>query len=164
MNSIETSQLHKFLSENDVEDVTHEIRAKLHSVPLKADVKILCDLVDRAKSEGVNIDSLNPEGNCSFLFDNYTDIFVRLKKDKLDRTILHQFLDVLASIESGDDDQHSGALRVGKLLKKLYIDSALREARLREEQEQEQPGSDSRGLAEPRDISYRAYKMQSVTR
>ena len=166
MNSLETSQLHKFLSENDVKDVTEEIRNKKHSEPLKADVQRLYQLVDRGKKEGIDIDTLNPEGNCLFLFTNYTDIFVRIKKDKLDRSILNQFLDVLEGIEKGEDDQHSGALKVGKLLKKLYIDSALREARLREEQE----GTDTDSAttpqhrADPLEISYRAFKAQAITR
>ena len=78
----------------------------------------------------------------------------------MDRGILDQFLVVLESIENGDDDQHSGALKVGKLLKKLYIDSALREARLREEQEQS--GDNSSGLVAPLDISYSTYKSTAL--
>ena len=42
--------------------------------------------------------------------------------------ILHQLLDVLKQIEDGKLDQHTGAFEVGKLLKAMYIDSALLKA------------------------------------
>jgi hypothetical protein len=53
------------------------------------------------------------------------EIFNKIKKDELNLQILHQLLDVLKKIEDGQLDQHSGAFEVGKLLKTLYIDSAL---------------------------------------
>jgi hypothetical protein len=52
---------------------------------------------------------------------------------------------VLNSIEEGHVDQHEGSFEVGKLLKKIYIDSALRKAdKLNEaneegEEEEEKP-------------------------
>ena len=62
---------------------------------------------------------------CSFLFNHYTDIFNKVKKEELNLTIMGQLLDVLAQIEEGQLDQHTGAFEVGKLMKALYIDSAL---------------------------------------
>ena len=38
------------------------------------------------------------------------------------------FLDILQQIEEGQLDQHAGAFEVGKLLKTMYIDSALLKA------------------------------------
>lgn len=65
---------------------------------------------------------------CTFLFTYYTDIYNKVRKDEIDLQILFQFLDVLKKIEDGDLDQHEGAYEVGMLLKKLYVDSALRKA------------------------------------
>ncbi len=42
--------------------------------------------------------------------------------------ILLRLINVLHSIEEGDQDQHEGSFEVGKLLKQIYIDSALRKA------------------------------------
>jgi hypothetical protein len=42
--------------------------------------------------------------------------------------ILFQLLHVLKLIEDGKLDQHSGSFEVGKLLKSIYIDSALKKA------------------------------------
>jgi hypothetical protein len=65
---------------------------------------------------------------CYFLYSNYTDIFNKIKKDEIDINILFQFLDVLQKIENKELDQHEGSFEVGTLLKKIYIDSALRKA------------------------------------
>jgi len=53
------------------------------------------------------------------------EIFNKIKKDELNLQILYQLLDVLKQIEDGKLDQHTGAFEVGKLLKTMYIDSAL---------------------------------------
>ena len=64
---------------------------------------------------------------CQFLFNNYTNIFNRLKKDELDMNILGKLLFVLKQIEDGHLDQHSGSYEVGKILKEMYIDSAIKQ-------------------------------------
>ena len=65
---------------------------------------------------------------CSFLSSKYTDIYNKLYKDELNLTILFKFLDELKKIEDGIVDQHEASFNVGKLLKQLYIDSALKKA------------------------------------
>jgi len=65
---------------------------------------------------------------CQFIFNHYTDIFNKVKKDEIDLNILLRLLNVLHSIEEGELDQHEGSFEVGKLLKKIYIDSALKKA------------------------------------
>ena len=42
--------------------------------------------------------------------------------------LLNQFLNVLQRIENGEMDQHEGSYLVGKILKEIYIDSALKKA------------------------------------
>ena len=61
-------------------------------------------------------------------FNHYTDIYNKVIKDEINLTILLRLLNVLNSIEEGHVDQHEGSFEVGKLLKKIYIDSALRKA------------------------------------
>ena len=56
------------------------------------------------------------------------DIYNKIRKDEIDLKILFQFLDVLGKIEAGQMDQHDGSFEVGTLLKKIYVDSALRKA------------------------------------
>ena len=80
-----------------------------------------------AKTNASAFDSMLVK-RCSFLFDNYTDLFNKIKKDELDLTILGHFLVVLREIEEGRMDQHTGAYEVGKVLKRLYIDSAVTRA------------------------------------
>jgi len=63
---------------------------------------------------------------CSFIHQYYTDIFNKIKKDEIDIIILFKFLDILSKIEEGEIDQHTGSYYVGKFLKELYIDSALK--------------------------------------
>ena len=62
---------------------------------------------------------------CKFLFTNYTNIFNRLFKDELNLVILSKFIDTLKLIENGTLDQHEASVKIGEVLKELYIDSAL---------------------------------------
>jgi hypothetical protein len=56
------------------------------------------------------------------------DIFNKIKKDELNMDILNNLLNILKRIEDGVLDQHNAAFQVGKLLKEMYIDSALTKA------------------------------------
>ena len=92
---------------------------------------------------------------CSFLFNHYTNIFNRLFKDQLDITILQKFIYVLSRIEEGEIDQHEGSYEVGELLKKMYIDSALRQNKQRKNKKKKptQP---------VKKISWKEYKTRKI--
>ena len=62
---------------------------------------------------------------CKFLYDNYTDIFNRVKKSEIDLNLLSKFLNILKQIEDGNLDQHEASYQVGSILKEIYVDSAL---------------------------------------
>ena len=47
-------------------------------------------------------------------------------KDEINVNILYKFIDKLREIEDGVTDQHTASVDIGKILKELYIDSALR--------------------------------------
>jgi len=120
-------QLQNMISANNVEDKTELIRKLKHSHTLREDVNSLIML--KAKYP-LDPDSVHLEGmsQCNFLFTYYTDIYNKIRKDEIDLKILFQFIDVLKKIEDGQMDQHEGSYEVGLLLKKIYVDSALRKA------------------------------------
>ena len=120
-------QLQKMIKANDIEDMTELIRDLKHSVLLRDDINKLILLMTKY---GNNSDDLYSYAvtECTFLFTYYTDIFNKIRKNEIDLKILFRFLDVLKEIENGDLDQHEGSFVVGKLLKEMYIDSALRKA------------------------------------
>ena len=121
-------QLNKMIKANDVEDVTETIREKKHSMLIKQDIETMISLKrDYSRLAKSNSNQFNSmlEKRCNFLFTNYTDIFNRLKKDELNLNIMSDFIAILKQIEDGEIDQHEGAYMVGKLLKDIYIDSAL---------------------------------------
>lgn len=124
-------QLNKMLSENNVLDQTELIRNLKHSQVLRTDVNHLILLKTKYPSDSESdSNDLNFEAmqECNFLFTYYTDIYNKIRKGEIDLNILNQFLDVLKQIEDGDLDQHEGSFVVGTLLKKIYVDSALRKA------------------------------------
>lgn len=141
MNEVERLNLQKMIQANDTEDNTPLIRDLKHSTKILEGVEILLKLkrenTSLAKTDPENFDSLCVE-QCGFLFNHYTDIFNKVKKDEINLNILLRLLNVLNAIEEGNVDQHEGSFEVGKLLKKIYIDSALRKADKLDEANKEQ--------------------------
>ena len=131
MNDLERLNLQKMIKENDSENNTEQIRTLKHSLKIKDEVDVLLQLKkdyhELAKSNPSDFDTICTN-KCSFLFNNYTDIYNKVKKDEINLSILLRLLNVLHSIEEGAVDQHEGSFEVGKLLKQIYIDSALRKA------------------------------------
>ena len=132
MNNLDKLNLQKMISANNVEDCTQDIRDKKHSGIIKQDIKTMLflknkhsKLVKENPSEFENI-CIN---ECQFLFNNYTDIFNKIRKDELDLQLFNKFLNILKLIEDGELDQHSGSYQVGNILKEIYIDSALRKSK-----------------------------------
>lgn len=120
-------QLQKMIKANDVEDMTGLIRDLKHSYLLRNDINALILLMSKYEN---NVDDLFSSAitECNFLFTYYTDIFNKIRKNEIDLKMLFHFLDVLNDIEIGKLDQHEGSFVIGKLLKEIYIDSALRKA------------------------------------
>jgi len=131
MNDLERLNLQKMLKANDAENNTHLIRELKHSTKILEGV----DELLKIKRENPRLAKSNPEkfdelcvSKSQFLFNNYTDVFNKVKKDEIDLQILIRLINVLHAIEEGHVDQHEGSFEVGKLLKQIYIDSALRKA------------------------------------
>ena len=165
MDQTDKLNLARLIKENNVEDCTSEIRNKRHSPLIKADVERMIYL-KKTYDANTNIESLNDliDVQCSFLFNNYTDIFNKLKKDELNVGTLFDFLSVLKSIEDGELNQHEGAYKVGNLLKKLYIDSALVHSKRLDEKNASDKTNESKEttLPEAKNISWRDYKLSKT--
>jgi len=120
MNFDERLKLQDMIKQNNVQDQTSKIRELKHSSLLKKDIELLLTL----KNESVE----TMMSECFFLYTYYTDLFNKIKKDEIDVSILFTFLNVLQKIENEEIDQHEGSYEVGMLLKKIYVDSALKKA------------------------------------
>ena len=160
LNDNDRLQLQKMIDANDTQDNTSTIREVRHSDKIRKDVEkfILLKkqnegifLSDKTKFEEICI------SQCSFIFMNYTDIYNKLLKDELNISILDKFLDVLKQIEDGKVDQHEGSVLVGELLKKIYIDSALR----RSEKLDAEHAHEEKVYKTNKDISWRDYKKKT---
>ena len=149
-------QLQNMIKANNVEDQTNLIRNLKHSELLRNEINnlIMIKAKYRDDAERIHLESMN---ECNFLFTYYTDIYNKVKKDEIDLSILHKFLDVLQSIERGELDQHEGSFRVGTLLKEMYIDSALKKAN-KLNQEQDAPEEPTRPAL---NVSWKQYKQMN---
>lgn len=119
--------LQKMISANNVEDNTDLIRQLKHSHVLREDVNNLIMLKAKYPEDPDQL-HLEAMAECNFLFTYYTDIYNKIRKDEIDLKILFRAFDVLRDIEDGKIDQHEGAFEFGTLLKKIYVDSALKKA------------------------------------
>ena len=98
---------------------------------------------------------------CEFLFKYYTDIFNRVVKDEIDIGMLNTFLDMLEEIENGKHDQHEASFKIGKLLKEIYIDSAMKTAE-NLNKKYDVDGEETIPEAKPLPISWKEYKKQNT--
>ena len=129
MDDNERLNLSKMIKEYQTEETTDKIRDLKHSKKIREDVTTMMNLkrkYQRMEKNDNNRFKLLVSKQCSFLYDNYTNIFNKLLKNELDLNILWQFLSVLEKIEDGSIDQHEGSYMIGTILKKMYIDSALK--------------------------------------
>ena len=129
LNDKERLNLQKMINEADCDDNTEQIRNIKHSVLIRNDVRKLDSFKKGNRSLQVR-DFVRfaeeAKSTCPFLYSNYTDIFNRITKDELDLEIMTKLLMVLKMIEDNKVDQHEGSVMVGKVLKELYVDSALK--------------------------------------
>jgi hypothetical protein len=119
--------LQKMIAANNVEDNTGLIRKLKHSHILRQDVNNLIMLKAKYMDDQDTL-HLEAMSECNFLFTYYTDIYNKIRKDEIDLKILFNAFDVLQDIEDEKLDQHEGSYQFGLLLKKIYVDSALKKA------------------------------------
>lgn len=127
----ERLNLKKLINETECEDNTETIRKLKHSVRIRDDIR----LMEKLKKEHAELRKTDHEQffnivhqECTFLFNNYMDIFTRCMKDEVDIIIMSKLLIVLKLIEDDKLDQHEGSVMIGRYLKDLYLDSAVKRA------------------------------------
>lgn len=157
----ETLNLKKLLKENadECQDNTEYIRNARNSDPIRADV----ETIEQLKRTHSQLRKENTEQfrdlcaeKAKFLFFNYTDIFNKLLKDELNLEIFSKFLWVLKMIEDERVDQHEASVGIGKLLKELYVDSALRRSENLDKQYAEEESAPP--VVEPKAISWAQWR------
>ena len=168
MNHKESLDLKKLIGnfESEYVDNTENIRKLKHSVKIQNDLSRFI----KFKKENATLYAENPEQfemdaqvAANFLYLNYTDLFRRLVKDELNLAIFAKFLHVLKGIEDGKVDQHEASVLIGKVLKELYLDSAVRHGEnldkkyASENQEEQTPKNEGRA------ISWKDFKNDRMT-
>ena len=138
-------KFNELLKESDASDNTEKIRKLKHSSKIKEQVSVMLDIKKRyTRLDKKTLDKMI-DTQCNWLFTHYFNLFNKLKKDELDINILGQFVNALKAVEDGKIDQHEASVQVGQILKKLYIDSALKkdkkEEAKRERQRKKKPAN-----------------------
>ena len=127
MNKTEKLNLDKLIKEYGSEETTDKIRKLKHSKLIRNDLKIMQETKLKYCRLEKNLLQNMLRNKCSFLYYNYTHIFNKLSKDRIDINLFNKFIDILEEIELGVSDQHEASFKIGNLLKKIFIDSALKE-------------------------------------
>jgi hypothetical protein len=165
MNLEEKLNLKKMLAQNqDFVDHTEDIRRLKHSGLLLDSLRTI-EKMKRANAETRQND---PDGfvemcktEAPLMYNLYTDLFNKLVKDELNLVIMIKLIRVLELIEQGQIDQNEGSVMVGKLLKEMYVDSAMRLGEKLDKQREEENPTPAVQKPEPKKISWRTWK-QSV--
>jgi hypothetical protein len=130
MNAEERLNLKNMLAQNkDYVDHTEDIRRLKHSGLLLDGMRD----IEKLKRANVEIRQNNPDEFMEMcktvaplMYNLYTDLFNKLVKDELNLVIMVRLIRILELIEQGQVDQNEGSVMVGKILKELYVDSAVR--------------------------------------
>lgn len=160
LNSNERLDLKRMIDEMDSVDNTESIRNLKHSVRIRDDIRRIENLKkSHAELRANDKDTffVMCQKECSFLFENYDGIFKKVFNDELDLTIMTKLLSILKLIEDGKVDQHEGSVLVGRTLKELYIDSAVKHADNLDKQYE----AEKIVQAEGKPISWQEYKKMN---
>jgi len=155
-------QLDKLIREYEPEETTSKIRTLKHSKKIRDNITILENLKkthSRTMKTSPEVFKTMARKQCSFLYDNYTNIFNRLLKDEIDLSIMAEFLKVLYNIEEGILDQHEGSFKIGTILKELYIDSALKQSNKRELSDSKKGKVKKSVKVTNKNIDWKTYKL-----
>jgi hypothetical protein len=162
LNQQQRIDLAALIKANKTDDCTQEIRSKKQSVLISNDVKHMVFLKQKyerlRKSNPHEFDALCVK-QCNFLFNNYTDLYNKIKNDNLNLAILEKFLHILKKIEDGEIDQHEGSYLVGSYLKEMYIDSALKVNEKLDSRADNKKKNKSPHTKKDKNISYKDFKL-----
>lgn len=157
--------LSEMLKTADADDNTEKIRKLRHSSKIKENVEIFMNLKKKyakmKRDEPKKFEKI-AISHCNFLFTKYTNIFNRLLKDELNLQILMTFIKTLKQVESGDLDQNEASVLIGKILKELYIDSALKREKTYNDMDEK---TEKKNKKKPpvNNISWQKYKKMTAS-
>ena len=164
-------QLQNMIDTNKGDDNTEMIRKLKQSISIKKDV----DNMIKLKKEYPTMYETDKSGfeelcmsKCSFLFFNYTDIYNKILKNEINTDTLYSFIGVLKQIEDGELNEHDGSIKVGEILKTLYIDSAMRKSKKLDKENEKNKNQEGKGDDNEKEervtktISWAEYKKQKV--
>ena len=146
------------MDSDDYVNNTERIRELKHSELILEDIGKLC----RIKKDHFHMRMVEEEKynhlcatSAPFLFSNYTDIFRKVLKDELDMKLMVDFIGILKQIEEGHLDQYDASVKVGTILRDLYVDSAIR----RGDNLDKERGATEPVFVEPKSVSWKDYKL-----
>jgi len=128
MNDDEKILLKRMIDANQTADNTEKIRKLKHSNHIRTCVQNILQLkkkysrLEKSNSEQFKMMCVKQS---QFLYDNYNDLYNKVMNNEMNLETLDKFLVILSQIENGELTQHEGSYKVGHILKKLYVDSAL---------------------------------------
>ena len=131
LDDTEKMNLEKMIKEYQTESTTDQIREKKHSVRIEEDINQMSLIKTKYKRMKPATIERMIANKCSFLKENYRNIYNRLLNDSLDITILREFISILREVENGVYDQHEASAKVGEILKQMYIDPKLSNKKIR---------------------------------
>jgi len=128
MNDI--AQLKQIAESPKFVDMTNNIREIKHSVQLRKAIDHMIQFKQEnhelLKTDKVLFEQRLMTEN-SFLFMNYMELYNLLLKNEMNMSIMNELLSCLESIETGECDQTEASVRVGTLLKTIYIDTLIKD-------------------------------------
>lgn len=157
MENQQNLNLKNLIKDYKYESTTEKIRTLKHSKKIRMDVANILNLKKKYNKLNASTRRTIIEKQCSFLYKNYTNIFNKVLKDNLNMDLLHKFLVILESIENGKFDQHEASVKVGQILKEIYIDSSLREAKKNDNRKRNKKVK----TIKPKKVSWNEYKIMN---
>lgn len=161
MSQLNKQQLEKLLSNVQPVDNSNMIQNKKHSSIIREEIEKLLQI----KKENKNLSPKELDEKCSsscfFLFKNYTQIYNLFVKKNLDYSIFDELLKNLEKIENGEISQHDASVKVGQLLKSIYIDNVVKEKNENDLQyEKDKEETKKQQLNTIKDISWKEFKAK----
>lgn len=154
METIEKKQLEDIIKKNDYVNNTNKLRELKQSVNIKRDILTMQKLkMTHSKMREVEPDKFAQlcSSQCYYLFNHHNFIYKKLFNDEIRVDLLNELIGALELIENGKIDQHEGSVIVGKILKKIYIDTKIKD----------EPMSEETKFVEPIKVSWKDYKTKS---
>uniref|UniRef100_A0A6C0HUE4 Uncharacterized protein n=1 Tax=viral metagenome TaxID=1070528 RepID=A0A6C0HUE4_9ZZZZ len=163
----EKLDLKRLLKTSDCDNNTEHIRKVKHSSKIQKDImEIIALKKTNMKLYEQKPDRFELEARVvgHFLHTNYPDIFRKVINNEINYEIMSRLLHILKGIEEEKVDQHEGSVLVGKVLKELYLDSAVRHGENLDKKHKKMAIDDQETKKEPpvgKLISWKEYKTNS---